>query len=65
MGILSKLPEQLSELMKENNFTPIILANKIGVNRNAITRYLSGTHLPSFAVFVKLIETLSGVVELL
>ena len=57
MGILSKLPERLSELMKENNLTPILLANKIGVNRNAITRYLSGSHLPTFAVFVKLIET--------
>ena len=57
MGILSKLPEQLSELMKENNFTPVILAEKIGVTRNAITRYLSGVRLPSFGVFVKLVET--------
>lgn len=56
MGILSKLPERLSELMKENNLTPLLLANKIGVNRNEITRYLSGAHLPSFTVFVKLIE---------
>ncbi len=57
MGILSKLPEQLSELMKENNLTPVMLAKRIGVTRNAITRYLSGARLPSFAVFVKLIET--------
>lgn len=57
MENLSKLPEQLSELMKEHNFTPIALANKIGVTRNTITRYLSGVRLPSFAVFVKLIET--------
>lgn len=57
MGILSKLPERLSELMKENNLTPILLANKIGINRNSITRYLSGSHLPTFPVFVKLIET--------
>lgn len=57
MGILSKLPEQLSELMKENDLTPVMLAKRIGVTRNAITRYLSGARLPSFAVFVKLIET--------
>ena len=57
MGILSKLPERLSELMKENNLTPILLANKIGINRNSITRYLSGSHLPTFPVFFKLIET--------
>ncbi len=57
MGILSKLSERLSELMKENNLTPILLANKIGVHRNTITQYLSGSNLPSFAVFVKLIET--------
>ena len=57
MGILSKLPEQLSELMKESNFTPLILAERIGVTRNAITRYLSGARLPSFSVFVKLVET--------
>ena len=57
MGILSKLPEQLSELMRENDLTPVMLAKRIGVTRNAITRYLSGARLPSFAVFVKLIET--------
>ena len=56
MGILSKLPEQLSELMKEHNLTPVLLANEIGVTRNAITRSFSGAHLPSFAVFVKLVE---------
>lgn len=57
MRILSKLPEQLSELMKEHNLTPILLADKIGVTRNTVTRYLSGVRLPSFDVFVKLLET--------
>ncbi len=56
MEILSKLPERLKELMFENQITPLDLANKIGVNRTTITRYLAGIRLPSFSCFVKLLE---------
>lgn len=56
MDILSKLPERLAELMEERNLKPVELAEKIGVTRNSITRYLSGARAPSFDTFVKLIQ---------
>ena len=56
MNNLSKLPERLKELMSDHDFTPVKLGEKIGVNRNTITRYLKGDILPSFENFVKLIE---------
>ena len=51
MNNLSKLPERLKELMSDHDFTPVKLGEKIGVNRNTITRYLKGDILPSFENF--------------
>ncbi|MBQ8658693.1 MAG: transcriptional regulator [Clostridia bacterium] len=56
MDILSKLPERLGELMFEKNVTPKDLAPHIGVNRCTVNRYLRGTRLPNFCVFVKILD---------
>ena len=58
MDILSKLSERLADLMEEHNFKPVELAEKIGVTRNTITRYLSGIRMPSFPTFVQLLDVL-------
>ena len=59
MDILSKLSERLLELMSERNFKPVDLANRIGISRNTVTRYLQGARLPSFATFIKMLDVFS------
>ena len=58
MENLSKLSERLAELMTEQGLKPLDLAQKIGVSRNTVTRYLQGERLPSFETFIKLLEAL-------
>lgn len=53
---MSNFIERLKELMDDNDLKPLGLAEKIGVNRNTITNYLSGARRPSFENFVKLLE---------
>lgn len=56
MDILSKLPEQLKELMLDKGVNVKSLAETLGVGKNTITRYLQGASAPNFEIFVKLIE---------
>jgi len=42
--------------MEDNGLKPLGLAEKMGVNRNTITNYLSGERRPSFKNFVKLLD---------
>lgn len=56
MDILSKLPEQLKELMLDKGINVKNLAEKLGVGKNTITRYLQGASAPNFKIFVKLVE---------
>ena len=56
MVILSKFAETLSALMSERNLNAPALGKIIGTDRSNITRYQKGERLPSFEVFVALIE---------
>ena len=56
MDILSKLPERLKELMFDKGVNVATLAQAVGVRTNAITRYLSGAHIPKFETFVAIIN---------
>ncbi|MBQ3505363.1 MAG: helix-turn-helix domain-containing protein [Clostridia bacterium] len=53
---MSKFIERLKELMEDNGLKPLGLAEKMGVNRNTITNYLSSARRPSFKNFVKLLD---------
>ena len=55
-NFMLKFPERLKELMFDKGLTPIVLANDLKVSNNYITRYLQGSHLPSYSIFVNLIE---------
>ena len=55
-NFMLKFPDRLKELMFDKGLTPITLANELGVSNNYITRYLQGNHLPSYSIFVKLIN---------
>ena len=63
MDILSKLPEQLKELMLDKGVNVKSLAETLGVGKNTITRYLQGASAPNFEIFVKLIEFLRNCIE--
>ena len=56
MVILSKFAETLSALMSERNLNAPALGKIIKTDRSNITRYQKGERLPSFEVFVALIE---------
>ncbi|MBQ8726435.1 MAG: helix-turn-helix transcriptional regulator [Clostridia bacterium] len=51
-----KLPERLKELMFDKGVTAIKLASALDINSNYVTRYLQGNHLPTYSIFVKIIE---------
>ena len=53
---MTKLPERLKELMFDKGVNSVALATALGVSNNYVTRYLQGNHLPTFSIFVKLIE---------
>ena len=56
MVILSNFAETLFALMTEKGLNAPALARTLKTDRSNITRYLRGERLPSFAVFVKMIE---------
>lgn len=56
MEILSKLPKQLEELMFDKGIKAPALAEQVNVKSNAITRYLRGVHLPTFEIFIALVD---------
>jgi len=56
MVILSKFAETLLSLMEEKGLNAPALAKALGTDRSNITRYLHGQRLPSFQVFINLIE---------
>ncbi|MBO5481191.1 MAG: helix-turn-helix transcriptional regulator [Clostridia bacterium] len=56
MVILSKFAENLSALMMEHELNAPALAKLLDTDRTNITRYLRAERLPSYNVFVKLIE---------
>lgn len=57
MNILSKLPDRLQELMIQQDINATDLAKRLGVEVSTVTRYLKGERLPSFAYFIKLLDT--------
>ncbi|MBQ8283881.1 MAG: helix-turn-helix transcriptional regulator [Clostridia bacterium] len=56
MVVLSKFVENLSSFMSEQNLNAPALAKIIKTDRSNITRYLQGKRLPSFQVFINIIE---------
>lgn len=42
--------------MKEHNLNAFALGEKLGTHRTNITRYLQGKRLPSYPLFVKIVE---------
>ncbi len=56
MGILSKLPERLKELMLEKGLNPPTLAKEVNIVSNLITRYLRGEHTPQFDNLIALAD---------
>ncbi|MDE6557527.1 MAG: helix-turn-helix domain-containing protein [Clostridia bacterium] len=53
---MSKLSEQLLELMNEDGLTQKTLAEKLNTSRPKLSLYLNDKSLPTFQVFVQLIE---------
>lgn len=53
---MSKLSEQLLELMNEDGLTQNTLAEKLNTSRPKLSLYLNDKALPTFEVFVQLIE---------
>lgn len=53
---LSLFAERLSELMLEENLTQNALAEKVNIDRSAISRYLSGRKLPTYSILIKLAD---------
>lgn len=53
---MSKLSEQLLELMDEDGLTQNTLAEKLNTSRPKLSLYVNDKALPTFEVFVKLIE---------
>ena len=56
MIILSKFSKNLLELMKEHNLNASALGEKLDTHRTNITRYLQGKRLPSYPLFIKIVE---------
>ena len=56
MGILSKLPERLKELMFDREISVGELASAVQTKSNTITRYLQGVSSPAYDIFIRLIE---------
>ncbi len=56
MGILSKLPEQLKDLMLEKGIKASALSKAIGVSDSTISRYTQGLQMPAFEILVALAE---------
>lgn len=53
---MSKLSEQLIELMNEDGLTQKTLAEKLNTSHSKISLYINDKSLPAFDVFVMLIE---------
>lgn len=53
---MSKLSEQLLELMTEDGLSQKTLAEKLNTSRPKLSLYLNDKSLPTFNIFVKLIE---------
>lgn len=53
---MSKLSEQLWELMNEDGLTQNTLAEKLNTSRPKLSLYLNDKALPTFEVFVQLVE---------
>ncbi|MBQ8320380.1 MAG: helix-turn-helix transcriptional regulator [Clostridia bacterium] len=56
MVILSKFAENLSALMQEHNLKAPALGEILGTHRTNITRYQQGKRLPSYSLFIKIVE---------
>ena len=56
MVILSKFAETLSALMEEHHLNAPALGRILGTHRTNITRYLQCKRLPSYALFVSIVE---------
>ena len=56
MIILSNFAETLSALMEERNLNPPAFGQILGTHRTNITRYLQGKRLPSYDLFVAMVE---------
>ncbi|MBQ3220513.1 MAG: helix-turn-helix transcriptional regulator [Clostridia bacterium] len=56
MVILSKFAENLFLLMQEHNLKSPELAKILETDRTNITRYLQGKRLPSYSLFVKIVD---------
>lgn len=56
MDNLSKLSEQLAELMAEDGYTQTSLAQAIGIPNSNLSLYLADKSMPNFKDFVALIE---------
>lgn len=53
---MSKLSEQLLELMTEDGLTQKTLAEKLNTSRPKLSLYLNDKSLPTFKIFVQLVE---------
>lgn len=53
---MSKLSEQLSELMNEDGLTQKTLAEKLNSSHSKLSLYINDKGLPTFEVFVRLVE---------
>ena len=56
MVILSKFAENLFSLMQEHNLNAPALGKILNTHRTNITRYLQEKRLPSFGLFVDIVE---------
>ncbi len=65
MDILSNFAERLKELANENNLSDRELAEKVGVHRTTIGKYLRGKDLPSLVTLVKFADLFGCTIEFL
>lgn len=56
---LSNFGENLSAVMLEHNINAPALAKHLNIDRSNITRYMRGARLPSFQVFLAILEYFS------
>jgi transcriptional regulator with XRE-family HTH domain len=57
MSVLAKFPERLKDLISERNINASDLARLLNVRPSTVSRYLKGNCLPTYASFIKLLET--------
>lgn len=62
---LSNFGENLSALMMEHNINAPALAKQLQIDRSNITRYMRGDRLPSYPVFLTLLDYFSVSADIL